>query len=199
MSAAPSCAGVILAGGTARRMGGVDKTMLDVGGVTILDRVLGTLTAARVGPLLVVGEPRAVSYPVQWTREQPPGGGPVAGLAAGLAEVTAPSVVVVAGDLPFLDATTIETLRAARGSATEAAGAIVVDATGRDQPLVGCWSTETLRSALPASPAGTSMWRLIAPLQLVRVPAAMPLLDCDTPYELDMARAIAAREERELP
>ena len=48
---------------------------------------------------------------------------------------------------------------------------------------------------MPSEPAGTSMWRLIAPLRVARVPAAMPLLDCDTPYELDMARAIAARGE----
>jgi molybdopterin-guanine dinucleotide biosynthesis protein A len=183
-------------------MGGVDKTMLDVGGATILDRVLGTLTAASVTPLVVVGEPRAVSYPVQWTRERPPGGGPVAGLAAGLAEIGTPCVVVVAGDLPFLDVPTIETLRVTardtlgRGGAV---GAILVDATGRDQPLVGCWSTDALRSALPSAPSGTSMWRLIAPLQLVRILAELPLLDCDTPYELDMARAIAARKERDLP
>jgi molybdopterin-guanine dinucleotide biosynthesis protein A len=178
-------------------MGGVDKTMLDVGGKTILDRVLGTLGVAGVQPLIVVGESRPVSYPVQWTREDPPGGGPVAGLAAGLAEVTAPYVVVVAGDLPFLDGATIEALRtaAADAGAGGPAGAILVDATGRDQPLVGCWSTQALRAALPAAPAGGSMWRLLAPLQLVRIPAGMPLLDCDTPYELDMARAIAARKE----
>jgi molybdopterin-guanine dinucleotide biosynthesis protein A len=110
--------------------------------------------------------------------------------------------MVVAGDLPFLDAGTVEKLRAAVGEPSPPsgpAGAIVVDATGRDQPLVGCWSTEALRAALPSEPAGTSMWRLLAPLQLARIPAGMPLLDCDTPYELDMARAIAAREERELP
>jgi molybdopterin-guanine dinucleotide biosynthesis protein A len=183
-------------------MGGLDKTMLEVGGVTILDRILGTLTAAGVAPLVVVGEPREVSYPVSWSREDPPGGGPVAGLAAGLAEVTAPRVVVVAGDLPFLEVTTIDALRAATGDEAAAdapAGAIVVDATGRDQPLVGCWSADALRAALPEQPAGTSVWRLIAPLRVMRIPAGMPLLDCDTPYELDLARAIAAREERELP
>lgn len=199
MTGAPGrCAGVVLAGGTARRMGGVDKTMLDVGGVTILDRVLGTLISAGVEPLIVVGESRHVSYPVHWTREQPAGGGPVAGVAAGLAEVTAPRVVVVAGDLPFLDIATIAALQDAVES-SQLGGAIVVDATGRDQPLVGCWSTEALRAALPSAPAGMSMWRLIAPLELARIPAALPLLDCDTPYELDLARAIAAREERELP
>lgn len=182
-------------------MGGVDKTMLDVGGMAILDRVLGALSAAQIDPLVVVGEQRAVSYPVQWAREDPPGGGPVAGLAAGLASVTASRVVVVAGDLPFLDGSTVAALRDALepDAAAQAVGAIVVDATGRDQPLVGCWSTDALRAALPTEPAGTSMWRLIAPLHVVRIPAGMPLLDCDTPYELDMARAIAAREERELP
>ena len=42
---------VVLAGGTARRMGGLDKTMLDVGGVALLDRVLGALGG---GPATVV-------------------------------------------------------------------------------------------------------------------------------------------------
>ena len=200
MTDAPiACAGIVLAGGAARRMGGIDKTMLDVGGVAILDRVLGTLSAADVAPVTVVGEPRPVSYPVRWTREEPPGGGPVAGLAAGLASETAPHVVVVAGDLPFVTSGTIEALRGAAAAAGSAgqAGAILVDATGRDQPLVGCWSTEALRAALPSEPAGTSMWRMLAPLQVARIPAGMPVLDCDTPYELDLARAIAARKERE--
>ena len=109
--------------------------------------------------------------------------------------MTAPQVVIVAGDLPFLDAATVQTLREALAADGTADGAILVDATGRDQPRVGCWSAAALRAALPADPAGGSMWRLISPLQVLRVPAALPLLDCDTPYELDMARAIAARQE----
>ena len=69
--------------------------------------------------------------------------------------MTAPRVVVVAGDLPFLDVTTIEALRAATGDEPEGegpAGAIVVDATGRDQPLVGCWSDRRAASGAAGEP-----------------------------------------------
>ena len=54
---APGVAGIILAGGAGRRMGGVDKAALVVGGVTLLDRVL---TAARpvCDWLVVVGPAR---------------------------------------------------------------------------------------------------------------------------------------------
>ena len=181
--------------------GGVDKTMLDVGGATLLDRVLDALGPS--GRVVVVGEPRPVGREVCWTREHPVGGGPVAGLAAGLREVTADLVVVVAGDLPFLDAGTVRELQRAvaghRAGDEPPEGAILVDATGRGQPLVGCWVTSALRRVLPPDPAGASMWRLIAPLRVIRMLAGTTLLDCDTPYELDAARAIAARREGKGP
>ena len=82
---------VVLAGGTGRRLGGVDKGGLVVGGAALLDRVLQASAAAR--HTVVVGEPRATGRVVHWAREDPPGGGPLAGLAAGLtalAELTGP-------------------------------------------------------------------------------------------------------------
>ena len=42
----PPTLGLVLAGGLARRMGGGDKALIEIGGVTILDRVLATLTSA---------------------------------------------------------------------------------------------------------------------------------------------------------
>ena len=40
----PATFGLILAGGLARRMGGGDKAKIEIGGVSILDRVLATLS-----------------------------------------------------------------------------------------------------------------------------------------------------------
>ena len=53
---------------------------------------------------IVVGPPQPVPDGVRVVREQPPGGGPVAALRAGLAEVGTDVVAVLAADLPFLTA-----------------------------------------------------------------------------------------------
>ena len=76
-------AAVVLTGGAARRMGGVDKPAIPVAGRSMRDRVLTAVASA--APRVVVGP--AVDLPpgVLATREEPPGGGPVAATAAGLA------------------------------------------------------------------------------------------------------------------
>ncbi|MDO3705610.1 NTP transferase domain-containing protein [Micromonospora sp. C28SCA-DRY-2] len=95
-------AAVVLAGGAARRMGGVDKPARPVGGRPMRDRVLAAVADAR--PRILVGPAGLVPEGVRVTREQPPGGGPVAATAAGLAllEPGTPVVALLAGDLPLL-------------------------------------------------------------------------------------------------
>src|ERR1043165_8927000 len=58
---------IVLAGGGARRLGGVDKPGLEFGGVSMLDRVLEA--CADAASIAVVGPPRAVRRPVVFTRE----------------------------------------------------------------------------------------------------------------------------------
>lgn len=139
-------AAVVLAGGRARRLGGVAKPALEVGGRTLLARVVAAVAGAR--PVVVVG-PRVDglgSEPV-WAREDPPGAGPVAGLRAALGHLPASGVVLVlAADLPFLDAATVELLGSAVRAGADAA--VLVDDTGRDQYLVAAWSAVALRTAL---------------------------------------------------
>ncbi|RMI09143.1 ATP-binding cassette domain-containing protein, partial [Cellulomonas triticagri] len=79
----PDVAAVVLAGGTARRLGGVDKTALDVGGRAVLDRLLTGLRPS-VPDVVLVADPGTATSP--WprrVREDPPGSGPAAALAAG--------------------------------------------------------------------------------------------------------------------
>ncbi|MGW2299809.1 NTP transferase domain-containing protein [Streptomyces sp. NPDC001809] len=73
---------VVLAGGAARRLGGADKPGVRVGGRPLLDRVLAACRGAE--RTVVVGAPRPTVRPVRWTREDPPGGGPLAALDAGV-------------------------------------------------------------------------------------------------------------------
>ncbi|MGB8652451.1 MAG: molybdenum cofactor guanylyltransferase [Mycobacteriales bacterium] len=176
---------LVLAGGSARRMGGVDKPALTVGDRTLLDRVLDAVPAE--AGVVVVGPERPTARPVRWVREDPPGAGPVAAVRAGLPLVTADLVVLLAGDLPFLRPDVLQQLV----DAVVSDGALLVDDTGRDQYLCSAWRTGALRSAdLGADRLG----RLLGPLDAVRLTAAgypPPWTDCDTEDDLREARARA--------
>jgi len=184
---------VVLAGGKAARLGGQAKPQLEVGGRTMLAAVLAAVSDA--DRRVVVGPRQPVPEDVVLVRERPPGGGPVAALRAGLAEVPTEVVTVLAGDLPFLTGALITELR----GQLSGDGVLVVDDGGRDQLLLGVWRTAALRSAVAGSSGPTSMRRVLAPLSVRRVrPAAVPgqpppWLDCDTPADLARARAAAAR------
>ncbi|NJP99286.1 DUF6457 domain-containing protein [Streptomyces zingiberis] len=109
---------VVLAGGAAKRLGGADKPGLRVGGRSLLDRVLGA--CADAGRTVVVGSRRPTARPVRWAREQPPGGGPLAALHAGVREVSSPVVLALSADLPFLTPETVRALRTALDGPGEA-------------------------------------------------------------------------------
>ncbi|KQV10116.1 hypothetical protein ASE03_22060 [Kitasatospora sp. Root187] len=178
---------LVLAGGAARRLGGVDKPGLAVGGRTLLDRVLAACPDART--VVVVGPERPTERSdLHWTREDPPGGGPVAAVAAGLGQISADRVLLLAADLPFLDGRTVERLLDALA---EHDGALLVDAGGRDQPLAGAYRSSALRAALGdlGEPVGLPLRRLLAPLRLVRLadPDGVSY-DCDTWEDLELAR-----------
>lgn len=174
---------VLLAGGRGSRLGGRHKPAIAVRGRTLLNHALAAVAGA--DRVVVVGPVEPTDRPVRWTREQPPGGGPVAALAAGLAEIDATEIVVLATDLAGITAGTIDRLRNAR----TADGAVLCDATGRKQWLIGVWRTDRLRAALPVAPAGMSLFSVLSSLDVVDVPE-LPgeSVDIDTPA--DLARTI---------
>ncbi len=192
MDRPPPYSALVLAGGRAARLGGQAKPQLEVGGRTMLATVLHAVADAE--RRVVVGPPQPVPEGVVVVREQPPGGGPVAALRAGLPAVGTDVVALLAGDLPFLSAAPIAELRAA----LTGNGVLVVDDGGRDQYLLGLWRTDALRGALPPAGGPASLRRVLAPLAAdrlrPRVPPGTPppWLDCDTPADLARARAVAA-------
>ncbi|WP_329366322.1 NTP transferase domain-containing protein [Streptomyces sp. NBC_01483] len=190
---------VVLAGGAARRLGGADKPGLRVGGRPLLDRVLTACATATT--TVVVAEPRGTARPVRWAREDPPGGGPLAALDAGLRHTSAEHVVVLSADLPFLDEATVRRLLDAlrTGNAPEGPakpdGVLLTDPDGRDQPLVAAYRADVLRRELAALAAahgevtGLPLRRLTAALDLTRISDPVASFDCDTWDDIAAARA----------
>jgi molybdopterin-guanine dinucleotide biosynthesis protein A len=165
---------VVLAGGGGVRLGGVDKASIELDGQTLLERALAATSAAEETVAVGTGVP--TSRPVTWTREDPPGGGPAAGLLAGLDALGSPReiVAVLAVDMPRVTAATVGRLVDVLCPEPEADGACLVDAAGHRQPLAAVYRYASLVGARPTHAAaehGLSIRRLLAPLRLIDVPA----------------------------
>jgi len=177
---------VILAGGRATRLGGVPKPTVVLDGTSLLDHALA---AARDADRTVVVGPDPVLPPgrdVLVAREDPPFGGPVAGLDAGLRALdaasgrgAAPWVLVLAVDVPRAgDA--VPLLRAAVGPRDGDHDGAYLVRDGRAQWLVGLYRRAALRRGLDAVAAaepggaaglaGVPVRRLVAELSCVEVP-----------------------------
>jgi molybdopterin-guanine dinucleotide biosynthesis protein A len=174
MSGSLRLGAVILTGGTAARMGGVDKASLQLGGVTLLEHALAATTAA--SEVVVVGGEVPTRRRVTWTREHPPLGGPAAGILAGLDGFrTAPDLLcVLAVDMPGVTVDAVARLTAAVTSDPSSDGAVLVDDDGRRQVLAAVYRASALQAARPERPedeAGLPVRRLVGSLRLVEVPA----------------------------
>lgn len=184
MPPVPVATALVLGGGDSRRMGS-DKTAAALGAATVLDHLLDDLPAD--WPVVVVGPERPTRRAVWWTREVPPGGGPVAAVAAGLSLVETELVVLLAGDMPFAADTAARlatTLRA--DAATDAV--VAVDAGERPNPLLAAYRTAALRGALPNPPANAPARSLLAVAHTTVPVDEADSLDVDTPEALAAAR-----------
>lgn len=198
---------VVLAGGRAARAGGIDKPGEQVGGQTLLMSVAAAAAGAGAALVIVVGPPRpGLRLPagararLELACEDPPGGGPVPALRAGLAKVREPLVALLAADLPFLAGRHLRSLLAVTSAGNT--GAVMIDGAGQRQWLAGCWQVAPLRQAL-AGYAGQSLHGLLAPLQPAMIRFHQlegeppPWLDCDTPEDLAWARQAAGHRVQE--
>lgn len=188
---------LVLAGGASTRMRHTDKAGLDVGGIALLDRVLSAVADAR--HVVVVGPRRPTAWPVTFTIEEPAGSGPAAAIVHGLSLIEAPTVVVVAADLPFA-ATAVPKLLDAliRGQAD---AAMLIDDAGRRQLLLAAYRTDVLRRFADGRDwRGASVRALTESLTVVEVAAVGDeAFDCDTPEQLSAAQEAARRAASSPP
>lgn len=178
----------MLAGGTSRRFGSDKLAALLPDGVSVLDHCLSGMPAGWdlvvVGPSRVV--PSEVSARVRFVQETPAGGGPLAGVAAGLALVSGELVCVAPGDAP-LAGSVLPSLVAALDADASIDAAVLSDVEGQPNPLLAAYRVKALRGAMPSSPENLPARELLAlPHRLVQ--ADVEVHDIDTPEDLDAIR-----------
>lgn len=160
--------GVVLAGGLARRMGGGDKAMREIGGRSILARVIERLAPQCDGLILNANgdAARLTSFglPViaDTIKNYP---GPLAGILAAL-EWTAANrpdvawILTAAADCPFLPRDLVARLHQARTA--QGAQIAIAASAGQSHPVNGLWSValrEGLRNTLETEQIrGVSRW-----------------------------------------
>lgn len=189
-SAPDSCVAVVLAGGQSRRFGS-DKLQQALGDASLLDRAMEGLPDD--ASVVVVGPPRPLRRPVDFVREQPPGGGPAAALVTGLVAALAAGadwIVVLPGDAPRAGHAAALLLNVLRKSAAVAA-VVGTDASGFDQPLqlaLGHAAAQALVAAAgPDRASGGSARALVNRLDPPALRHQLPLeasFDIDTPDQL---------------
>jgi molybdenum cofactor guanylyltransferase len=197
-------AGILLAGGLSRRMGGGDKCLRSLGSTTILARVI-----ARAAPQVAMlalnanGDPaRFAAYRLPVVADSIPDyAGPLAGVLAGLDWAAAASgevthVASFATDAPFLPTDLVARLRAALER--EGADLACAASGGRAHPVFALWPValcEELRRAMRDDGIRkVDAWTARYRLALVDYAAAPidPFFNTNRPEDLAVAERLVA-------
>lgn len=188
-------AAIVVGGGGGERLGGVSKPDLTLGGVRVIDRVCGVLLeACGAGCVAVVPPTVRVPEGVLRTLEDPPSGGPLAGIDAGLRALGVDDdvlVVVVSVDAPGVAGLLPALLGSPLGSDSEGRIAVGGDPQPFDQYLMGVYRAGALRRVIDEAVAalgsvrGVGVRRVLRALTLQRVSVDADVCrDIDTPEDV---------------
>jgi molybdopterin-guanine dinucleotide biosynthesis protein A len=200
------CAGVLLAGGQSRRMGGGDKCLRELAGKPMLQHVIDRV-APQVGGLVINanGEPaRFAPFGLPVVADTIAGfAGPLAGVLAGMrwaigSRPEARWVATVSTDAPFLPLDLVSRFVAAVGG--RPADIALAASGGEVHPVIGLWPValaDNLESALQAGVRKVLDWTgrhgtVVVDFPFLRFHGRQidPFFNANTPEELDEARAL---------
>ena len=192
-------AALVLAGGSARRMAGADKPLLDLGGRPLIAHVIARIGLPNVAIAANGDLARFGRFGLPVLHDGPfIGEGPLAGVLAGLdwaASIGATALLTVPGDTPFVPF----------GLAAELAPPPACAASnGHPHHLVALWPVscrDALRGLLSV-PGRRDIGHFAASLGMRRVDFSVvkhdPFLNINAPADLAAARAILDGQEKEL-
>ncbi len=194
----------ILAGGRARRFGGVDKSALEIGSVSIFERQLAALEGLADRIVVIGGGPdRVAARPVRVVPDRVPRAGALGGLYTALCEAATPYVLVIACDLPFVSARVLERLAAL---ADGTADAVVPRTADGVQPLCAVYARRLRYRVRRHIESGhLKVQDLLAAVRVREVgpddlasldPTGHSFFNVNTPGDLGQAVRFAARPDR---
>ena len=203
-------AGVVLAGGASSRMGGKDKTLIQLGGQQLIKRVADRLDP-QVAALAVNSNSDAellpnLGIPVisdRWPERR----GPLAGILAGMNWACSQGfshIVTVAGDTPFFPTTLVSDLA---GTLVGSRSSLVLAASLDDghrvrrHPTFGIWScflASDLASSLERGLRKIVIWsdRHSKQVTCFEAQGFDPFFNINTPEQLEVARTMLAEIEK---
>lgn len=189
----------ILAGGRGSRLGGVDKASLEVGGQTLLDRVLAAVQPLADEVLAIVNDERLRGDPrLTLVHDPEPHAGVLPALLAALETARSPLLLLVACDMPFVDQRVIQLLLDAVADHDVAIPIV----GGIAQPMLAVYRVAPCRRAIAAALArgGRRMISFLEDVRTHRVTedelraidtSLRSFFNVNTPAELEEARRLA--------
>ncbi len=192
----PAVTAIVLCGGRATRLGGVEKPLADLGGKPLLAHVLARLEPMVDQFVLSVGSKgehyERFGYPV--VADNDPGQGPLTGIVSALTTVRTPWILTTPADTPFLPSNLV----AALAPACVRRGAAVVSAGGHRQNLSMLLDHRCATSLAEFYRSGgraVHRWLAANDIDEVAFPKGS-FFNINTPEDLALARVEADRRSR---
>ena len=182
----------ILAGGAARRMGGIDKSGVTIRGRSVLARTLDVLRP-NCDPIALIGRLEAPTSLIALPDPVAGREGPLAGILAALDWSPEPWIMIVPCDTPFLPADLVPRLLAARADVD----LVRTESLGHDHPTVALWRRDLKAPLTEAFAGGTRSIRAFtkgvkSALVTFDVRSYDPFMNLNSPADVEAAAAIDA-------
>jgi molybdopterin-guanine dinucleotide biosynthesis protein A len=201
-----SRSGLIFAGGRATRLNGVNKALLDVGGRTIVARIVEVLQPLVDEQVLLANDAALAQHlaQVRVVYDPQPHAGVLPALAAGLDAATGDICLAVACDMPFVSGALFEHLLDLQRR--DDADVVIPRTSGFAEPMHAVYRRRPVLKAIQAALARGEQ-RMISYFADVRVsevdetewrqldPAGLAFFNVNTPEDLAQARQIAAGQD----